>query len=163
MRTLRVSRLIALPALLILGGCASAGHPCFSERVMFPDKSVSCQYGRTYQCDNGDWIAARRSCTAAAPEVAAAAPIGNCEFAGVSYASGAASCNSGMQYRCENGRWRSLDTACSVSASPYQLVPRGNGCSYQGATVASSSAICQSGTTFLCNNGQWINLGTACG
>jgi len=156
-------RFMAVSALLVLGGCATAGHPCFSERVMFPDRSPSCQYGRAYQCDNGDWIASRRSCTAPAPELVTAAPMGSCEFGGVSFASGSASCNAGTQYRCENGRWSSLDTSCPVADAPLRIAPSGNACSYQGASVASSSAICQSGTTFLCNNGQWINLGTVCG
>jgi hypothetical protein len=131
---------------------------------MYPDQSASCQYGRAYQCDNGDWIAARRACTASTPQLAASSlPAGNCEFSGVSFASGSASCNAGVQYRCDNGRWSSLDKTCTAASTPYQLTPSGSECTYHGATVASSSAICQSGTTFLCNNGQWINLGTLCG
>ena len=63
----RVCQFVAVAASLCLGGCATAGHPCFSERVMYPDRSASCQYGRSYQCDNGDWIAARRACTASSP------------------------------------------------------------------------------------------------
>ena len=163
MNVLRTCRIVAVPALLALGGCAAAGRPCFSERVMYPDKTASCQYGRTYTCDNGDWIAQRRSCSTNAPQVAAMPPAVNCEYGGVSFASGAASCNGGMQYRCYNGRWSSLDTACTVASAPVQPAPYGSPCDYQGASVASSSAICQSGTTFLCNNGQWINLGTLCG
>lgn len=163
MKLSRLCRSAAFPALMVLAGCAAAGHPCFSERVMFPDQSSSCQYGRAYQCDDGDWIAYRRSCTETAPELASsAAPTGSCEFAGVSFASGSASCNAGTQYRCENGRWSSLDLPCSVGDAPFPVTPRGAVCSYGGITVQSSSAICQSGTTFLCNNGQWINLGTVC-
>src|SRR3954469_8492278 len=104
MNVSRIGRLVAVPALLVLGGCATAGHPCFSERVMFQDRSTSCQYGRAYQCDNGDWIAARKSCTTVATEVAAVSPTGSCEFAGISFGNGAASCNAGIQYRCDNGR-----------------------------------------------------------
>ena len=159
---LRLWGVISLPALLALGGCATAGHPCFSEHVMYPDKVASCQYGRSYKCDNGDWIAARQACTTPATEVASAVPAGNCEFAGISFASGSASCNAGTQYRCDNGRWSSLDRPCSVGDAPVQVSPSGVGCSYQGTTVASSLAICQSGTTFVCNNGRWMNLGTAC-
>jgi len=162
MNVLRICRSLAMPALLLVaGGCATAGHPCFSERVMFPDRSASCQYGRSYQCDNGDWIADRTSCTAPAPEVAASLPVGTCEYNGISFASGSASCNAGYQYRCDNGRWSSLGRTCS-SATALRVMPHGTECSYEGATVASSSAICRSGTTFLCNDGQWINLGTAC-
>ena len=159
MNLLRTCRIMAVPALLALGGCSTAGHPCFAERVMYPDQSGSCQYGRSYRCDNGDWIASRKACTSSTPQLAA----GNCQFDGVSFASGAASCNSGMQYRCDNGRWSSLDKTCAAAMTPYQLAPSGSACTYNGSSVASSSAICQSGTTFLCNNGQWVNLGTLCG
>lgn len=159
----RLYRSIASPVLMVLAGCATAGHPCFSDRVMFPDKSASCQYGRAYQCDDGDWIANRTSCTESAPALSPSAALtANCEFAGISFASGSASCNAGKQYRCENGRWSSLDLPCPVGDAPLPALPHGDVCSYGGATVASSSAICQSGTTFLCNNGQWISLGTAC-
>ena len=120
MNVLRTCRIVAVPALLALGGCAAAGRPCFSERVMYPDKTAACQYGRTYTCDNGDWIAQRRSCSTNAPQVAAMPPAVNCEYGGVSFASGAASCNGGMQYRCYNGRWSSLDTACTVASAPVQ-------------------------------------------
>jgi hypothetical protein len=131
---------------------------------MFPDQSASCQYGRAYQCDNGDWIADRKSCTGPAAELAATVPVGSCEYDGIAFASGSASCNAGYQYRCDNGRWSSLGRPCSVTnAASLRVAPRGTGCSYEGTTVSSSSAICQSGTTFLCNDGQWVNLGTTCG
>jgi hypothetical protein len=131
---------------------------------MFADQSTSCQYGRAYQCDNGDWIAARKACTSPAPQLATAATVDSCEYNGISFASGSASCNDGYQYRCDNGRWSSLGRSCSVTnAATLRVAPYGTECSYNGATVANSSAICQSGTTFLCNDGQWINLGTTCG
>jgi hypothetical protein len=159
----RLCRSVAFPALMILAGCATAGHPCFSERVMFPDKSASCQYGRAYHCDNGDWIAHRTACTEAAPELSASATLpGNCQFAGISFTSGSASCHAGTQYRCEDGRWSRLDLPCAVGDAPMPVAARGDACSYGDITVASSTAICQSGTTFLCNNGQWISLGTVC-
>jgi len=163
MNALRVCRFIAVPAALLLGGCAAAGHPCFSDRVMFPDQTASCQYGRAYRCDNGDWIAKHEACNVPAPEVATSPPLGSCEYGGISFVSGSASCNAGTQYRCDNGRWTSLDRPCPVADSPLRIAPYGSPCSYEGATVASSSAICQSGTTYVCNNGQWINLGTLCG
>ncbi len=158
-----VYRSVMLSAVVWLAGCATAGHPCFSERVMFADKSAACQYGRSYRCDNGDWIADRKSCNETAPKLAAAAAQpGSCEFAGLSFASGSASCNAGTQYRCEDGRWSSLNLPCPVGDTPFPVTPHGEPCSYHDATVASSSAICQAGTTFLCNSGQWINLGTVC-
>jgi hypothetical protein len=164
MNASRFCRLVAVPAVLVVGGCATVGHPCFSERVMFPDKSAACQYGRAYRCDNGDWIAERESCTSPAPELAAATALpGSCDFAGISFASGSASCNAGIQYRCDNGRWASLGRPCAAADAPLHVLPHGSACTYQGATVPSSSAICQSGTTFVCNDGQWINLGTLCG
>jgi hypothetical protein len=164
MKASRVSWPIGMVACALLAGCATAGHPCFNERAMFADRSSSCQYGRLYQCDNGDWIAARKSCTTSAPELASAAPLGTCDFGGISFANGSASCNAGLQYRCDNGRWTSLNQACPVTAgdAPLEIAPYGASCTYEGATVASSSAICQSGTTFVCNNGQWVNLGTLC-
>ena len=159
----RLCRAIAVPALLVLGGCAAAGHPCFSDRVMFADNSASCQYGRAYRCDDGDWIAYRRPCTETAPDLSQTAALtGSCEFAGISFASGSASCNAGTQYRCDNGRWASLGLPCAVGDAPFPVTPHGMGCSYGNTSVASSSAICQSGTTFLCNNGHWSSLGTAC-
>jgi hypothetical protein len=161
MNMMRACRLLGVSALLVVAGCAASGHhPCFAERVMYEDRSTACQYGRTYQCDNGDWIAARRACNTA-PQVLA--PAGTCEFDGIAFASGAASCNDGRQYRCDNGRWSSLGRICAASMTPYQLSPAGSACNYNGAAVANSSAICQSGTTYLCNNGQWVNLGTVCG
>jgi hypothetical protein len=162
MNDLRVDRVAAALALLFLAGCATVGHPCFSDRVMFADRTVSCQYGREYQCDNGDWIAARRACNAPAPEVAMVEPADTCEFGGISFASGSSCCNAGTQYRCDRGHWASLDRPCAVGDAPYALVPSGEPCSYRGGSVANSSAICQSGTTYLCSNGQWVNLGTMC-
>lgn len=156
-------RSVAFPTLMIVAGCATAGHPCFSERAMYPDQSASCQYGRAYRCDDGDWIANRSACTESAPTLSPSAALtANCEFGGISFASGSATCLTGRQYRCENGRWSSLDLACPVGDAPLPVVPHGDVCSYGGTTVASNSAICQSGTTFLCNNGQWVNLGTVC-
>jgi hypothetical protein len=163
MNPIRFCRSVALPAMLVLAGCATTGHPCFTERTMYPDRTTSCQYGRVYQCDNGDWIAARESCSSPAPQVAAAGAVpATCEFGGISFSSGAASCNAGTQYRCDNGRWTSLGTACPAADAPLRVAPYGRSCSYQGTTVASSSAICQSGSTFVCSDGEWINLGTGC-
>ena len=156
-------RLIAFPALMVVAGCATTGHPCFSDRVMFPDKTASCQYGRSYRCDNGDWIANRTACTEATTQLASSTTLpGSCEYAGLSFASGSASCNAGTQYRCVDGRWHSLDLPCTAGSTALPVAPRGQSCSYQGSTIASSSTICQSGSTFLCNNGEWINLGTVC-
>jgi hypothetical protein len=156
-------RSLVFSGLLLLAGCATTGHPCFNEQVMYPDKTAACHYGRSYRCDNGDWIAYRASCSETGPVLASGVAVGSsCEFGGVSYAHGSASCSSGRQYRCDNGRWRSLDLACSVGDAPYPLVVSGASCSYGGAAVANSTAICQSGTTFLCSNGQWLNLGTVC-
>lgn len=161
MNIVRTCRLLAVPVLLAFSGCAATDHhPCFADRVMYPDRSASCQYGRSYQCDNGDWIASRRPCAVTGPTLAAA---GTCEFSGIVFASGAASCNAGQQYRCDNGRWSTLGKTCAMAMGPYQLAPAGSTCTYNGSSVASSSAICQSGTTYLCNNGQWVNLGTLCG
>lgn len=162
MKPLHLSGVIAIAAIMSLAGCATTGHPCFSDSVMYPDQSAACNYGRSYRCDNGDWIPYRQACSANAAPLARA---DSCEFGGVSYASGSASCNAGTQYRCDNGRWSSLDLPCSVGDAPYPypaLIARGSSCSYGGATVTSSSAICQSGTTFLCNDGRWFNLGTTC-
>jgi len=130
---------------------------------MFPDRSASCQYGRAYHCDNGDWIADKTACAETAPALPQSAALpGNCEFAGISFASGSSSCHAGTQYRCVNGTWSNLESPCSVGDAPVPAYPRGEACSYGGSTVASSQAICQSGTTFLCSNGQWVNLGTVC-
>ena len=65
----RLCQSLVFPALVVLGGCATAEHPCFSERVMYPDRSASCQYGRAYLCENGDWIAYRTACSEPAPEL----------------------------------------------------------------------------------------------
>jgi hypothetical protein len=155
--------LIAASTVTFLAGCATTGHPCFSERVMYPDDSTACQYGRSYRCDDGDWIAYRRACAETAPAVSPAVALnGNCESGGITYASGSASCTAGRQYVCDNGRWSSLNLPCAVGDAPLSANVRGATCSYGGATVASSSAICQNGTTFLCNDGLWINLGTQC-
>ncbi len=163
MNVFRFCQSVAIATVLLLAGCATVGHPCFSERVMFADKSTSCQYGRAYHCDNGDWIAYQRACSEPGPELSPVATLpGNCEFAGISFASGSATCRAGRQYRCENGSWRGLDLPCSVGDAPITVLPRGENCSYEGTTVASGSAVCRSGTTVLCNNGQWTNLGTAC-
>jgi len=165
MKPLHLSGLIAVAALVSLAGCVTTGHPCFSERVMYPDQSAACQYGRSYRCDNGDWIASRQACSDNPSALAPMALSGSCEFDGISYASGSASCNSGTQYRCENGIWSNLDLPCAAGDAPYPYpaaITRGATCSYGGATVASSSAICQSGTTFLCNDGRWFNLRTTC-
>jgi hypothetical protein len=164
MKALLSSRSIAFFALLLLAGCATTGHPCFSDRVMYTDRSTACHYGRSYRCENGDWIAFRRSCVDTAPTLTSPLALNDgCEYAGVSYANGSASCNAGRQYRCDSGRWRSLDLPCSVGDAPFPvLTVRGAPCSYGGSSFASSSAICQSGTTFLCSNGEWINLGTVC-
>lgn len=155
---IRGLRFAAVPALL-LAGCV-AGSPCYTERQqMYPDQSSSCLAGRVYQCDNGDWIAARKSCPM--PAQVATGIAATCEYAGVSFSNGSASCNAGTQYRCDNGRWTSLGTVCAADA-PLPVAPYGAACSYNGSTIASNSAICQSGTTFLCNNGAWMNLGTGC-
>ena len=159
---LSFSRWLALPAFALLAGCA-AGHPCFSDQVMYPDNSASCQYGRAYHCDDGDWIAYRRACSDTAPPASPQLALsGQCEFGGISYATGSASCNAGRQYRCDNGKWTSLDLPCSIGDAPLPVRPHGSSCSYGGASFASNSAICQSGTTFLCSDGQWINVRTAC-
>lgn len=164
MKPLHLGRSALFSALIVLAGCATTGHPCFSDRVMYPDNTAACQYGRAYRCENGDWIAYRQACTENGPMLAASTSLGgSCEFGGVSYASGSASCNAGRQYRCDKGRWISLDLPCSVGDAPFPAVTsRGAICSYAGASVTSGSAICQSGTTFLCNDGNWINLGTVC-
>jgi hypothetical protein len=164
MNALLRSRVLLLPGLLLIAGCATTGHPCFSDHVMYADNTAACHYGRSYRCDNGDWIAYRRACNQnTSPGSPSIAMSGSCEFGGVSYASGSASCNAGRQYRCDNGTWSRLDLPCSVGDAPLQVVkPSGISCSYNGTSVANNQAICQSGTTFLCDNGQWINLGTVC-
>lgn len=144
-----------------ISACTTAAHPCFEQGTMYPDRSSSCQYGRAYRCDNGDWMALRRSCAPAGPEVAVA-PAG-CEAGGIAWASGSARCDAGYQYRCDGGRWLRLDLPCTMGDAPYSVSRTSSRtCAYGGATVASSSAICQGGTTFLCDDGQWINLGTSC-
>ena len=85
-----------------------------------------------------------------------------CEFAGISFSTGAASCQTGTQFRCEDGSWRSLGAPCAVGDSPIKLVPSGRTCMFNDATVANNSTICRSGSTFLCSNGDWVNLGTLC-
>lgn len=148
-------------AALALAGCAATDrHPCFADRGMYADQSTSCQYGRTYQCDDGDWIAVRRACNTS-PRIVA--PAGTCVIEGISFANGATSCNDGNQYRCDDGRWTSLGLICAAATTPYQLAPGGSACSFNGAPIASRASICQSGTTYLCNDGQWVNLGTVCG
>jgi len=149
-------------AIALVAGCsaqrAQAGDPCFFSGSMYSDGGASCQAGREYRCDDGEWLSTLHSCKTDIKVVASR----TCDFAGISFSTGSASCQNGTQYRCEDGSWRTLSTPCTVGDSPIKIIPSGATCMFSGATVATGSTLCQSGTTFLCNNGSWVNLGTLC-
>jgi hypothetical protein len=157
-------RLIPALAVALTMGCAAQGalanDPCYFSSKRYSDGGASCQGGREYRCDNGEWLSTSKACEASGPEVATR---GRCDFAGISFVPGSASCQAGTQFRCEpTGEWTSLRVPCSAGDSPVRVIPSGDTCMFSGATVASGSTICQSGSTFLCNDGEWLNLGTLC-
>lgn len=159
---MKFSRLLSVVAVVFAAGCsaqiARAGDPCFFSGSMYSDGGASCQTGREYKCNNGEWLSTLHSCKAAGEVVASR----SCDFAGISFSTGNASCQNGTQYRCEDGSWQTLRAPCTVGDSPIKVNPSGTTCMFGGATVASGSTICQSGTTSLCNDGSWVNLGTLC-
>jgi hypothetical protein len=134
-----------------------ASDPCFFKGTMFSNGAASCQAGREFRCDDGEWGTTGNNCTG--DRIALSK---SCQFDGISYSTGAASCQTGTQYRCEDGSWRALGVSCSAGDSPVKLYPDGRTCMFDGATVASNSTICRTGSTFLCSNGEWVNLGTQC-
>jgi hypothetical protein len=137
---------------------AAADDACFYRGTMYSEGGMSCQNGRQYKCDDGEWDDTDSPCQ---PErVAASKP---CSFEGISYSTGSASCQAGTQFRCEDGSWRNLGSQCAMlSGNTIKVEPSGDTCMYEGATVASGSTICKSSSTFLCNDGAWVNLGTLC-
>jgi len=161
---MNLNRLIAAAAVGFVMGCAAqsaqAGDPCYYNSTKYSDGGASCQGGREYRCDSGEWLTTTRACGVDVPELVTSR---TCDFAGISFAPGSASCQAGTQFRCEpTGKWASLRIPCAVGDSPIRIIPSGDTCMFSGATVASGSTICQSGSTFLCNNGEWTNLGTVC-
>lgn len=156
------SRLLSLVAVALVAGCsarsAQAGDPCFHAGSMYSDGAASCQSGRQYKCNNGEWLSTADNCQPAGVVVASRP----CSFAGISFSTGSASCQNGTQFRCEDGSWNTLRAPCNVGDSPIKVNSSGSTCMFGGATVASGSTICQSGTTSLCNDGAWVNLGTLC-
>lgn len=165
MRATVLSRAFLCAGVAWLVGCSAQGHPCFNDRVMYADNTTACNYGRSYRCDDGDWIAYRKPCSETSPplvEPLAMGGAGSCEYGGISYSPGSARCYSGLQYMCDDNQWRALNLPCALGDAPYPVRRGGAVCAYRGITVASSSTICQSGSTFLCNDGAWVGLGTTC-
>ena len=135
----------------------AADDACFYKGTMYSPGATTCQSGKQYKCNDGEWDKRDIACQDSPGKASK-----TCEFAGIAFATGAASCQEGTQYRCEDGTWRRLGATCPVADAPIRIVPSGRTCMFDGATVANGSAICRSGTTFLCNNGEWSNLGTDC-
>jgi hypothetical protein len=131
---------------------------CFFQGSMYSDGGRSCQAGRQFKCDDGEWKKEDKDCQ---PERNARMSK-SCEFGDVSYGTGSAKCDHGTQYRCEDGTWRKLDATCPVGDAPMRVMPSGRECMFDGATVAHNSTICRSGSTYACSNGEWVNLGTEC-
>ncbi len=53
MKPLHLAALIAVAA-----GCATTGHPCFSDSVMY----AICQSGTTFLCNDGRWFNLGTTC-----------------------------------------------------------------------------------------------------
>src|SRR5437870_75878 len=77
---------------------SAAEDHCFYKGAMFSDGAASCQSGRKYRCDDGDWKSMGDACS---DEKLASSR--RCDFDGIAYSTGSASCQSGTQYRCEDG------------------------------------------------------------
>jgi hypothetical protein len=159
---MKSSILLSALAVAVIAGCsvqsAHAGDPCFFSGSMYSDGGASCQAGREYRCDDGEWLSTMNSCKTGIKVIASR----TCDYSGIAFSTGSASCQNGTQFRCEDGSWRTLGVPCTVGDSPIKIIPTGSTCMFSGATVASGSTICQSGSTFLCNDGSWANLGTLC-
>jgi len=157
------TRLILGAGLALLLGCAAqsaqAGASCYYEGTKFSDGGASCQGGRQYRCNDGEWLSTTQACETIVIEPVAAR---SCDYGGLKFSPGSASCQAGTQYRCDDGKWMTLGTPCRAGDAPIKVNPSGDICMFGGATVASGSTICQSGETFLCNDGSWVNLGTTC-
>jgi len=140
------------------GSAVGADDACFYNGTMFSPGATSCQSGKQFKCDDGEWQASDKTCE----DTAAAKTSKSCEFGGVTYSTGSAKCDDGRQYRCEDGTWERLAESCPRADAPVRIVPSGKTCMYAGATVGHNSTICRDGSTFLCNDGEWTNLGTLC-
>ena len=161
----RKAALVALGA-IVIAGCDRLPHPfgsplgddgCQYKETRYSHKSLVCQSGSQYRCDDGQWNGSGIAC-AEHPLVAAK----SCALNGSSYSPGSASCQSGAEHRCDDGMWRSLVVACRSGDIEARMAPDGRACSYNGATVATQSTLCKSGITFRCEDREWHNLGTAC-
>ena len=71
------SRLFSLVAVALVAGCsarsAQAGDPCFHAGSMYSDGGASCQSGRQYKCNNGEWLSTPDNCQPAGAVVASLA------------------------------------------------------------------------------------------
>jgi hypothetical protein len=142
-----------------VGAALASDDPCVFNGKTYSDGAISCQSGRPYKCDDGEWEKKDGACQSDAMNTA---PKGACEFGGVTYSAGSAKCQDGTQYRCEDGEWTKTSRTCPVGDAPMRIVPSGRTCMFDGATVAHNSTICRSGSTYLCSDGDWMNLGTEC-
>ena len=161
----RMAALLAVGVVLI-AGCDRRPHPfgslfgddgCQYKENRYSHRSVVCQSGSQYQCDDGQWKGSGMAC-AERPLVSAK----SCTLNGESYSPGSANCKSGTEYRCDDGVWRSLVVACRSTDIEARMAPDGRPCMESGAMVVTQATICKSGITFRCEDGEWRNLGSAC-
>jgi hypothetical protein len=150
---------LTIAAALALGIASTAyadDDSCNYAGANYSDGSVTCQGGKQFECDEGQWESLDSACTAKTSEK-------SCDFNGVRYSSGSASCQSGTHHRCEDGTWKSLSVACPADFSAPRAGDAPPTCMMDGgATVGSGSTVCRMGTMYACDSGNWRNLGTPC-